>query len=65
LLLASLQVRNGASTCADDGNTCTDDQCDGAGTCTHPNKIAGAACDDGECFFCTLDVCDGAGTCTQ
>jgi len=32
--------------CADDGNACTDDVCDGAGTCTHPaaGSFVGAAC---------------------
>src|SRR5262249_54116979 len=35
-----------ASACKGDGNLCTDDVCDGAGTCTHvPNT---APCDDGD-----------------
>jgi cysteine-rich repeat protein len=42
------------STCADDGNVCTDDKCNGAGLCLHVNNTA--ACDDG--LFCTInDVC--------
>jgi hypothetical protein len=45
--------------CADDGNVCTDDQCDGAGACGHPNNTA--PCDDG--LFCTgTDTCSG-GSC--
>jgi len=41
--------------CNDDGNGCTDDYCDGAGTCGHiPNA---AVCDDGI-------YCNGADACT-
>jgi hypothetical protein len=34
------------SPCADDGDPCTDDVCDGTGTCTHPpsGSFMGAAC---------------------
>lgn len=53
------------SACTDDGNDCTADLCDGAGTCTHDNRPAGFACYDGEGFFCTADTCDGAGVCTH
>jgi cysteine-rich repeat protein len=35
--------------CTDDGNACTSDQCDGTGSCTHPNDDF-APCDDG--VFC-------------
>jgi hypothetical protein len=45
----------GAS-CTDDGNPCTNDACDGAGTCAHPANTA--PCDDG--FFC-----NGADTCAD
>lgn len=46
--------------CGGDGNGCTDDVCNGAGVCTHPNNTA--SCDDGDA--CTLsDVCS-AGVCT-
>jgi spore coat protein A len=42
--------------CADDGNVCTDDQCDGMGECEHPNNTA--PCDDG--LACNgADVCAG------
>lgn len=42
--------------CADEGNPCTDNECDGAGACTHPPNED--PCDDGE--GCTIgDVCSG------
>ena len=47
------------STCATDGNDCTDDGCDGAGTCTHPDN--NAECDDGS--ECTVDDVCGGGVC--
>jgi cysteine-rich repeat protein len=53
-----------ADTCADDGNSCTNDECDGAGNCTHPNRPAGVFC-IGDPYFCTADTCDGAGTCVS
>jgi len=49
----------GGTPCTDDGNACTDDQCNGAGSCTHPNNTA--PCDDGDACT-TVDVCAG-GTC--
>ncbi|MBX3024444.1 hypothetical protein KF840_05990 [bacterium] len=52
------------SICADDGEPCTSDVCDGAGTCTHPALLPGSPCpDDGS--LCTADQCDGAGTCAH
>src|SRR5207249_12308147 len=36
------------TTCTDDGNPCTDDHCNGAGTCVHTDNTA--PCDDG--LFC-------------
>ncbi|MBI1816313.1 MAG: DUF4215 domain-containing protein [Deltaproteobacteria bacterium] len=46
--------------CTDDGNVCTDDQCDGAGACGHAANTA--SCDDG--VFCNgADTCSG-GACT-
>ena len=45
--------------CADDGNVCTDDTCDGAGACAHPANTA--SCDDG--LYCNgADTCSG-GSC--
>lgn len=50
------QFESAGSPCASDGNSCTDDVCNGAGTCTHPNNAA--ACDDGD--YCTVgDICAG------
>ncbi len=47
--------------CTADTNVCTDDVCDGSGTCSHPNNTA--SCDDG--VFCNgADTC-GAGACTH
>jgi cysteine-rich repeat protein len=43
--------------CADDGNVCTLDQCDGAGACGHPSADF-APCDDG-------DFCNGPDECFQ
>ncbi len=42
------------ATCASDGDPCTDDQCDGAGTCVHPPNVA--PCDDGD-GCTTMDRC--------
>ena len=50
--------------CPDEGNDCTDDECDGAGICGHPNKAVGAPCGNQDDTECTdPDACDGAGTC--
>jgi len=50
-----------STACTSDGNVCTDDHCDGGGTCVHsPNA---APCDDG--LFCNgADTCAG-GSCTH
>ena len=46
--------------CTDDGNGCTDDECDGAGACAHPANTA--PCDDG--LYCNgTDTCSG-GSCS-
>lgn len=47
-----------ACTCADDGNPCTADACDGSGVCQHTAGNAGAAC------RASVGVCDVAETCT-
>lgn len=46
--------------CQDDGNACTTDACDGAGTCVHDPIANGSSCSDGD--LCTqVDVCvDGS-----
>jgi cysteine-rich repeat protein len=46
--------------CIDDGNICTDDTCDGAGTCLHTNNTV--PCDDGD-YCTTSDRCSN-GECT-
>jgi len=50
--------------CADDGNDCTKNKCDGDCGCAHPPKWAGAACGSGDDTECdNPDECDGAGVC--
>ncbi|HYC00801.1 MAG TPA: hypothetical protein VEC57_16835 [Candidatus Limnocylindrales bacterium] len=52
-------LASGGTACSDDANVCTDDACDGAGTCSHDANAA--PCDD--LNFCTIDdVCSG-GSC--
>ncbi|NOT00389.1 MAG: hypothetical protein HOP29_07150 [Phycisphaerales bacterium] len=54
--------------CAEDGNTCTADECL-AGACDHANHPIGTLCDDGDPCTGTGgpgvddDMCDGLGTC--
>ncbi|MBI5479777.1 MAG: hypothetical protein HY906_13015 [Deltaproteobacteria bacterium] len=47
-----------ANGCTPDANPCTDDYCDGAGSCVHPNDDTNT-CGDGICEYCS------AGTCTN
>lgn len=57
---SACQYEANGSPCPSDGNGCTDDQCDGAGTCGIPNT---APCDD--TVFCNgTDTCSG-GICTH
>ena len=61
---STCQAEPSGQTCFDDGNSCTIDQCDGAGTCQHSLSPVNTPCDsDGN--VCTDDICDGAGTCTH
>ena len=56
---STCQYEPSGSTCATDGDACTDDVCDGSGGCGVFNM---APCDDGDA--CTDgDICDGAGGC--
>jgi hypothetical protein len=57
---SSCQFKTNGTACTDDGNTCTNDVCNGSSvTCTHPNNTA--SCNDG--VFCNgADTCSG-GTC--
>jgi len=43
--------------CATDGNECTDDLCNGSGTCTHPAKSEGTSCNGG------AGSCSAGGSC--
>ena len=53
---STCQADPSGTACTDDANGCTDDVCDGAGACTHPNNSA--VCDDG--VFCNgADTCSG------
>jgi len=57
---SSCQYESAGSPCADDGNGCTNDQCNGSGVCAHPNNTA--PCSDG--LFCNgTDTCSG-GSCS-
>jgi hypothetical protein len=47
------------TTCTDDTNVCTNDVCNGSGTCTHPNNTA--PCNDGA--FCTVNDTCSQGQC--
>ena len=50
--------------CTADLDSCTLDQCDGAGQCQHPSAPPGTTCtDDGN--ECTDDVCDAGAACTH
>jgi hypothetical protein len=52
------------TSCTDDGNECTANECDGAGACVAIDLPAATPCtDDGN--VCTDDECDGAGLCTH
>jgi hypothetical protein len=47
--------------CGDDGNACTDDVCDGLGTCTHPPLAAGTVCRPLATVCDVEETCAGAG----
>lgn len=56
---ATCVLEPSGSPCADDGNACSRDQCDGAGVCQHPAQPGGTTCDDGN--LCTTgDQCVGS-----
>jgi cysteine-rich repeat protein len=44
--------------CSNDGNQCTDEACDGAGTCLHPNRTG--PCDDGNQCTAPDECVDGS-----
>src|SRR5262249_53475659 len=45
--------------CRDDGNACTRDACDGAGTCAHQPQPAGTECRPAAGPCDVVEVCDG------
>jgi hypothetical protein len=47
------------TTCEEDTSICTDDECDGMGSCTHPARD----CSDGD--VCTTDTCDTTSGCVH
>lgn len=49
------------ATCNDDGDACSSDTCDGAGTCLHTPVADGAGCEDGN--PCTVGETCSAGAC--
>jgi len=57
---ATCDVDPEGTPCVDDGNPCSLDVCDGAGTCVHPTG-GQAACDDGD--PCTIDDACSDGVC--
>lgn len=58
------QFEPSAAPCLDDGNPCTLDRCNAAGTCLHPAGPADVPCAD-DADPCTRDRCDAAGACTH
>jgi hypothetical protein len=48
--------------CGDDGNTCTDDVCNGTGTCTHPPQPGGTVCRPLASGCDIAETCDGTGS---
>jgi len=47
--------------CSDDGNACTDDECDGSGSCAHPPNTE--SCDDD--VYCNGDDTCSGGSCSE
>jgi hypothetical protein len=47
--------------CGDDGNTCTDDVCNGTGTCTHPPLPGGTVCRPAATGCDVAETCAGGG----
>lgn len=59
---STCQFEANGSSCAPDSNQCTNDVCNGAGVCTHPNSSSSVTCElDGN--LCTNDHCNGFGAC--
>ena len=47
--------------CGDDGNPCTDDVCNGSGTCTHPPLPGGTVCRAAATVCDVAETCNGTG----
>ena len=47
--------------CTDDGNTCTDDVCDGSAVCTHPALPGGTICRAAATVCDVAEACSGGG----
>jgi hypothetical protein len=47
--------------CGDDGNACTDDVCNGSGTCTHPPLPGGTVCRPAATGCDVAETCAGGG----
>jgi cysteine-rich repeat protein len=62
---STCQLDSSGTACTSDSDVCTDDECDGAGTCTYTNNTA--PCDDGDpCTStdaCSGGICAGSGFC--
>ncbi len=62
---SSCTFKSNGTPCTDEGNDCTNDQCNGSSNiCQHPNKSSGAACGNPANTICDdPDTCDGSGGC--
>jgi cysteine-rich repeat protein len=59
---ADCTFEGAGSPCADDGEVCTADECDGAGVCAHPVLPDATPCEDGD--LCTEDTVCIEGECS-
>jgi hypothetical protein len=55
----------GGAVICDDGNQCTDNECDLVNGCEHPNSMAGTSCANTPTLACVTDACDGTGGCAR
>ncbi|HYC56656.1 MAG TPA: hypothetical protein VEL28_17130 [Candidatus Binatia bacterium] len=60
----SCQYASADTECDFDDNECTDDHCDGAGSCSASDVPEGAACAQ-DADPCMTESCDGAGACVS
>jgi glucose/arabinose dehydrogenase len=61
---ASCTFEPAGGICPGDGNACSQDVCDGAGTCAHPPEPDGLPCSDGDACTqpdqCSAGICGGS-----